>query len=199
MSYATEHIAESLKAARERKGLSQRALSAKAGVPQSHFSKIENGAVDLRLSSLVELARVLDLELTLVPRRKLPAVRAIIRSDDGGQRDAQSARKAANMLQRLGDQIAELPSETLSEIAVQELQRWVRELMHFKLSADDLVHLQEASATMQEALSDSRNLEAVDQAQSRLRLLRNALAHRAGASAPPLPRPAYRLDGDDHG
>ena len=57
MSYATEHIAESLKAARERKGLSQRALSAKAGVPQSHISKIENGAVDLRLSSLVELAQ----------------------------------------------------------------------------------------------------------------------------------------------
>ena len=199
MSYATEHIAESLKAARERKGLSQRALSAKAGVPQSHFSKIENGAVDLRLSSLVELARALDLELTLVPRKKLPAVRVIIRSDDGGQRDAQSARKAANMLQRLRDQIAELPSETLSEIAVQELQRWARELMHFKLSADDLVHLQEASATMQEALSDSRNLEAVDQAQSQLRLLRNALAHAAGASAPSFPRPAYRLDGDDHG
>ena len=199
MSYATEHIAESLKAARERKGLSQRALSAKAGIPQGHISRIENDAVDLRLSSLVELARVLDLELTLVPRTKLPAVRAITRGDDAGQRDIQGARKAANMLKRLGDRIAELPSETLSEIAVQELQRRVRELMHFKLSADDLVHLQEASATIQEFLSDSRNLEAVEQAQSQLRLLRNALAHAAGASAPSFPRPAYRLDGDDHG
>ena len=185
MSYATEHIAESLKAARERKGLSQRALSAKAGVPQSHISKIERGAVDLRLSSLVELARVLDLELTLVPRKKL--------------RDVQSARKATNLLQRLDDQIAALPSETLSEIVVQELQRRARELMHFKLSADDLVQLQEASAAMQEFLSDPRNLEAVEQAQSQLRMLRNALAHGAGASAPSLPRPAYRLDGDDHG
>ena len=199
MGYATEYIAESLKAARERKGLSQRALGAKAGVPQSHISKIENGAVDLRLSSLVELARVLDLELTLVPRTKLPAVRAIIRRDDDGQRDVQSARKAANMLQRLEDQIAELPSETHSEIPVQELQRRARELMHFKLSADDLVHLQETSAAMQEFLGDPRNLEAVEQAQNQLRLLRNALAHRASASAPSLPRPAYRLDGDDHG
>ena len=198
MSYAIEHIAESLKAARERKGISQRALSAKAGVPQSHISKIENGAVDLRLSSLVELARVLDLELTLVPRKKLPAVRAIIRGDDG-RRDVQSARKATNLLQRLDDQIAALPSETLSEIVVQELQRRARELMHFKLSADDLVQLQEASASMQEFLSDPRNLEAVEQAQSQLRMLRNALAHGAGASAPSLPRPAYRLDGDDHG
>jgi len=199
MSYATEHIAESLKAARERKGLSQRALSAKAGVQQSHISKIESGAVDLRLSSLVELARVLDLELTLVPRKKLPAVRAIIRGDDDGHRDVQSARKATNLLQRLDDQIAALPSETLSEIVVQELQRRARELMHFKLSADDLVQLQEASAAMQEFLSDPRNLEAVEQAQSQLRMLRNALARGAGASAPSLPRPAYRLDGDDHG
>ena len=199
MSYATEHIAESLKAARERKGLSQRALGAKAGIPQSHISRIENGAVDLRLSSLVELARVLDLELTLVPRRKLPAVRAITRGDDAGQRDTKGARKAANMLQRLGDLIAELPGETRSEIAVQELQRRARELKHFKLSADDLVHVQEASAAMQEFLSDSCNLEAVEQAQGKLRLLRNALAQGAGASAPSYPRPAYRLDGDDHG
>ena len=199
MSYATAHIAESLKTARERKGLSQRALSAKAGIPQSHISRIENGAVDLRLSSLVELARVLDLELTLVPRRKLPAVRAITRGDDAGQRDTKGAREAANMLQRLGDLIAELPGETRSEISVQELQRRARELKHFKLSADDLVHVQEASAAMQEFLSDSRNLEAVEQAQSQLLLLRNALAQGAGASAPSLPRPAYRLDGDDHG
>lgn len=200
MGYATEHIAESLKAARERKGLSQRALSAKAGVPQSHISKIENGAVDLRLSSLVELARFLDLELALIPRKKLPAVRAIIRGDDDdGQRDVQSARKAANMLQRLEDQIAELPSETRSEIPVQVIQRRARELMHFRLSADDLVHLKKASAAMQEFLSDPRNLEAVEQAERQLRLLRNVLAHGAGASAPSLPRPAYRLDGDDHG
>ena len=41
---------------------------------------------------LVELARVLDLELTLVPSKKLPAVRAIIRGDGDSQRDVQSAR-----------------------------------------------------------------------------------------------------------
>ena len=199
MGYATEHIAESLKAARERKGLSQRALGAKAEVPQGHISRIENGAVDLRLSSLVELARVLDLELTLVPRMKLPAVRAIIRGDDDGQRDVKSARKAANLLRRLEDQIADLPSETLSGIPVQELQRRVRELTHFKLSADDLVLLRKAAAKMQDSLGDPRNLEAVEQAQRQLRSLRNALAHRVRASAPSLPRPAYRLDGDDHG
>ena len=103
------------------------------------------------------------------------------------------------MLQRLEDQIAELPDEIHSEIPVQEFQRRVRELMHFKLSAADLVHLQAASAAMQEFLSDPRNLEAIEQARSRLRSLREELAHRVGVSAPSLPSPVYSLDGDIHG
>ena len=82
MAYASAYIIEGLKAAREAKQLSQRALSAKAGVPQSHISKIESGAVDLQLSSLVELARLLDLEVMLVPRALVPAVRGIVRSPE---------------------------------------------------------------------------------------------------------------------
>lgn len=90
MSYATEHIAKTLKQARERHGLSQRALSRLSGVPQSHISKIENGAVDLRLSSLVELARALDLELLLAPRARLGVLRALLRDPDQETRPAYS-------------------------------------------------------------------------------------------------------------
>ena len=63
MSYTTEDIVAALRTARRAKGLSQRELSAKSGVPQGHNSKIENGAVDLRVSSLVALARILDLRI----------------------------------------------------------------------------------------------------------------------------------------
>lgn len=77
MSYTIEHIARALRKAREAKGLSQRELGRKAGVPQGHISKIENGAVDLRLSSLVALARTLDLELALVPRKVVPALKSL--------------------------------------------------------------------------------------------------------------------------
>jgi HTH-type transcriptional regulator / antitoxin HipB len=73
-----DEIAQALRAARHRKRMSQRALSALTGVPQGHISRIEAGSVDIRLSSLIELARALDLEPMLVPRILLPAVRTII-------------------------------------------------------------------------------------------------------------------------
>ena len=87
MHYEIEEIAAQLKRARETKGLSQRAVSAMAGVPQSHLSKIENAAIDIRLSSLIQLARSLDLELKLVPRKALPAVEGLIRSIGARHRD----------------------------------------------------------------------------------------------------------------
>jgi DNA-binding XRE family transcriptional regulator len=79
MTYTAEEMARTLRAARLAKGLSQRELSGMAGVPQGHISRIESGAIDLRLSSLIGLARALDLEPMLVPRRTIPAVLSIIR------------------------------------------------------------------------------------------------------------------------
>ena len=83
MNYVTEQILDSLREARVRKGFSQRELSARSGVPQSHISKIESGGVDLRVSSLIALARVLDLELFVVPKKSVPAIKSIIRSSNG--------------------------------------------------------------------------------------------------------------------
>jgi transcriptional regulator with XRE-family HTH domain len=98
MPYATDHIATALRSARERKGLSQRELSTRAGVPQSHISKIERGAVDLRVSSLIALARTLDLELAMVPRTALTAVQSITRSAAGHARGyAESPRPAYSL------------------------------------------------------------------------------------------------------
>ncbi|MGD9538663.1 MAG: helix-turn-helix domain-containing protein [Alphaproteobacteria bacterium] len=77
MPYALEGIARALKAARMAKGLSQRALGAKTGLTQAHLSKIENAAVDLRLSNLIELARALDLDVALVPRQAAQALRSL--------------------------------------------------------------------------------------------------------------------------
>ncbi|MDE2825676.1 MAG: helix-turn-helix transcriptional regulator [Bacteroidota bacterium] len=80
MSYKTDHLSTALRKARVDMGLSQRELSTKSGVPQAQISKFENGAVDLRLSSLVALFRALGLELELVPKKAVPAVQSIVRS-----------------------------------------------------------------------------------------------------------------------
>lgn len=78
MKDSIEHIGVALKKARHQKGLSQRALSIKTGVPQGHLSKIENGATDLQTSSLIEISRALELELMLVPQSLVPTFQALI-------------------------------------------------------------------------------------------------------------------------
>ena len=73
-----EEIAKKLKQARKDKGLTQAELGKKMGLPQSHISQIEAGRVDLRVSSLQQMARLLDLEPMLIPRVLTPAVRSLI-------------------------------------------------------------------------------------------------------------------------
>ncbi len=87
MSYNTEEIIRLLKAARKDRRMSQRVLSEKTGIAQSHISKIENGSVDITVSTLVELARALELEVMLVPRRLIPAVQSMTRSARRGGSD----------------------------------------------------------------------------------------------------------------
>ncbi|WP_419660692.1 putative HTH type 3 domain protein [Desulfosarcina variabilis str. Montpellier] len=79
MKYILEHLTKSLQAARKAKGMSQRALSRRTGMPQAQISKIENAAVDLKTSSLVSLARALELEVMLIPRTHIPAVNGLLR------------------------------------------------------------------------------------------------------------------------
>lgn len=81
--YSILELTEKLKAAREKKGLSQRAFSKSIGMPQSRLSRIENGLIDLRTSSLLELSRALDLELMLIPRQGVPMVDSLVRQAMG--------------------------------------------------------------------------------------------------------------------
>lgn len=75
-------IIKQLRQARQGRKLKQSELGSKLGLPQSHISKIEKGGVDPRLSTVEDMARLLDQELVLVPRTMLPAVRAILSGED---------------------------------------------------------------------------------------------------------------------
>ncbi|MEA3435896.1 MAG: helix-turn-helix transcriptional regulator [Thermodesulfobacteriota bacterium] len=71
-------ILKQLKIARQEKGLKQSEFGNKLGLPQSHISKIERGETDPRLSTVVDMARIVDRELMLVPRRLASAIRSMI-------------------------------------------------------------------------------------------------------------------------
>ena len=195
-----EHLATRLRNAREGKGLSQRDLGAVSGVPQSHISRIEKGAVDLRISSLVELARSLDLELALVPRVAVPAVQSIIRSAASAVNGKQT-RLALKDLNRFESTIARNRSAlpfTPEELA--RLQQQLRWLSHFHLSESDRKTIRSAHKALHAYLSDHENLNNLHQAVARLKDLRNKVAHRSASSSAPEPvRPAYTLDEDDDG
>ena len=72
-------IGEQLRRAREKKGWSQKELGERVKVAQGHISKIERGEVDIRLSTLQELARNLDMEASLIPRQLVPVLAALER------------------------------------------------------------------------------------------------------------------------
>lgn len=107
MSVGIADITASIKQARKSKGLTQRELGKRVGLPQSHISKIEGGAVDLQLSSLVEIARALDLEVKLVPRKALPAIEGTVRAAVGTARASSTSRAIATIQKdlQLADQI----------------------------------------------------------------------------------------------
>ena len=99
-SVILEEFGQKLLDARTRKGLSQRALAERTDIPQAHISKIEQGRVNIRLSSLVELARALDLDVQLLPRQALPAVEGAVRAIENEAGDSAESRALATLAQQ---------------------------------------------------------------------------------------------------
>jgi HTH-type transcriptional regulator/antitoxin HipB len=73
-------LREHIKVARVQRGWGQRELGAQIGLPQPHISGIESGEIVPRFDTLLEIVRVLDLDLLLVPRSLVPAVQSLIRA-----------------------------------------------------------------------------------------------------------------------
>ena len=210
MSYSLEEIAGVLKSARQKKQLSQRDLSEKVGMPQSHISKIENAAVDLKVSSLTELARALELELVFVPRKALPAVQSLIRTSrdykdivkatsGAGLRVLGRLQKSAEQLQKLQPNLA----------ALRQIQRTAEALKPFRLPDTSLKNLKQVASQMDKFRKTWEKLEpyTLDQATVRsiqhidneLSDLRNRAAHSVTVPSVPETRtvPAYQLTTDD--
>ena len=71
-------IAETLRQSRLLHDLKQADVARKLGMRQSQISTIERGLVSPRLSTVEDVARVLDMELVLVPRHLVPVVNGLV-------------------------------------------------------------------------------------------------------------------------
>jgi transcriptional regulator with XRE-family HTH domain len=195
MDYSSEPILHALKETRQKKGLSQRELSAKAGVPQGHISKIESGLVDLKLSSLIALARILDLEVMTVPRSLVPAVQAIMRSGEPATRDPETGRLALKLVKRIEKTLARLGSVNSEDRA--RLQRAARELAHLPVGRTELDLLREAAEVAGKIESGAADASALRDASAALQRTRNSLVHRITEEPVRPQRPAYSLEDGD--
>lgn len=74
-----EEMRVALKEARAGRGWSQRDLGSRLGLPQMHISGIESGKIVPRYDTLLELVRMLDSDLIMVPRSLVPVVQSLIR------------------------------------------------------------------------------------------------------------------------
>lgn len=193
--YAIEEISMTLRAARKAKGLSQRELAKLAGVPQSHISKIENAGVDLRVSSLSEIARALDLELTLIPRKAVPAVRSIVRSAQpeipGLSRFAlnDDLAKIEKLADTIADQYGAVKEAT-------QLQSRVHDLTRLPIPDSYLSQVRKLIKQL-ERLKKQRDLNRLVESLANVQALRNEIAHFPSEEVRQVSRSAYSLEEDD--
>ncbi|ANP45766.1 helix-turn-helix domain-containing protein [Candidatus Viadribacter manganicus] len=209
-----------LRKAREAKGWSQRELAARSGVTQANISKIETAQVDLLFSTLIELARFLDLEVTLAPRQAAPAIEAIIRDVAAARvpvqiaRDLERIRVAARAVREGGEGVLADAPESF-HLTARRLDEAARTAalagasFAAPFAARELARIANQVAAAQKLVAPSlkghadfvaRNPKMIEQAERRLAeaaralaLLRNTVVHRAADEQ----RPAYTLDDEE--
>jgi transcriptional regulator with XRE-family HTH domain len=196
-------------AGRRRAGLSQSALGAKVGLTQSHISKIERGAIDLQASNLVEIARALDLELMLVPRQLVPAVRALQQemAPSPGMDPSELDKDLDRLARRSRRLTAEFPNAaalsvfavTADELRTARLDRngarEVRPLIDaIGTILDELRAFPSEGADPERATLSEKSADDISSITRALQSYRNSYVHGEGN---PIAAPAYRLEDSD--
>lgn len=122
MSNTLNTLAVQLKAARQKKGLSQRALAERVGVPQAHVSRIEQGLVNPTVTTLDQFAEALGLELRLMPRGLVATVMDQLAADP--------ALRAA--MDEACDGLALAAQRHGETSVVSQMRRQLRDLLHVR-------------------------------------------------------------------
>ncbi|WP_430648697.1 helix-turn-helix domain-containing protein [Bradyrhizobium neotropicale] len=169
--------------------MSQRALAVRSGLTQAHISQIETGRLEPGLSSFIQMARALDLEVVLVPKKLLPAVEGMLRSTTPEflAEEGQSALFAKG--ERL---LAKLKKLQGGSAALDRIAEYFRFLKQVRLSKDDVALVEDSIKILRHIRADPQLRAELDNIAGLLQVVRNRIAHPTEA-----PRPAYALD-EDH-
>jgi|SRR3954470_19545269 transcriptional regulator with XRE-family HTH domain len=68
-------------------GLTQESVARNAGMVRPRYVEFENGRLDVRLTTLMNAARAIGLELMLVPTAYVPAVKSMLHHSTQGADD----------------------------------------------------------------------------------------------------------------
>ncbi len=194
MAYATDHITAALKAAREKKAISQRELSAKAGVPQAQISRLESGAVDIRLSSLVALARALDLEVELVPRKAVSAVETIVRATTSAERPMRISYNT-EQVSKLVRALQNLDTVRVPPTVLERTLSHARMLERFQPTAQQLAMIESFTKELKRSKALDIDPGLFAQYAKAIEHIRNQVVHAPPPALPP--KPAYALDEEE--
>lgn len=198
MSTGLKQVAAEIRLARQAKALTQRELGERVGLPQSHISKIEGGRVDLQLSSLTEIARALDLEVKLVPRKAVPAVEGAVRAHATTvetSRALATLAEQAEFAKRLKLEFPQLPQVWRFQEAIQNIPSIQFDAASLKALNDALKPVVELHGPSLKGVRVADLVKRISSANFRLQNFRNLLAHHPLEDAP-RPLPAYRLEED---
>lgn len=194
MSYQSESLLSQAREVRESSGVSQRALSERSGLTQSHISQIESGKMEPGLSSFIDMTRALDLELMLVPKKLVPAVLGVIKAQatpDMHIHAGQPNDKRFARAERLVKKMKLLYGSSADLDRIDEMLRFLRRV---NLSDQEIQLVRDLIARLERYQASEQAAPIVRDIAQNLQRLRNAVAH----GRPSEPRPAYSLDeGDD--
>jgi predicted transcriptional regulator len=79
-------ILSSLEERRRSLGLTQAEVAKRAGLSQTHYSRIEQGKIDPRLTTLQDVARALSAELLVIPTELVSTVNSMALRDSSADK-----------------------------------------------------------------------------------------------------------------
>jgi transcriptional regulator with XRE-family HTH domain len=193
MSYQSEDLLKEVQDQRVKAAMSQRALAERSGLTQAHISQIETGRLEPGLSSFIQMARALDLEIVLVPKKYLPAVEGILRRRSSEQFSPQEGEAALREIAR-GERLVTKQKHLYgSSVDLDRIADSLRFLRNAPLRKEDLHIVNAAINRLRRYQASPQSKDIVASIAKDLYQLRSQLIH----DPPEAPRSAYAIDDED--